>query len=107
MILKLLVNDQTYPIEVPQSFLTEAEDFFAKMDSDMAQGWQMSREWVESPTLENRCQIAADKLLTAIEQDNRQLILFMAGYILSRQPQVREVQVDTGGDMLETAIILN
>ena len=36
------------------------------MDQDMDAGWQMSRDWVDNPSREQRCQIVADKLLTAL-----------------------------------------
>jgi hypothetical protein len=62
----------------------------------------MSREWVEKPTREQRCQIVADRLLAAIESGNEQLATMMAAYILSRMPEVESVDIDTHGEMLQT-----
>ena len=47
MILKVIVDERTIPIEVPDYMLAEAADFFARIDADMDAGWQMSRQWVE------------------------------------------------------------
>ena len=51
--------------------LSEAREFFAKMDGDLDNGYQMGRYWVENPNPEERCQIAADRLVTAIENENK------------------------------------
>lgn len=102
MILKVQVDDQIYPITVPDSLLTEAEDFFARMDQDMDKGWQMSRDWIESPDLEQRCQIVGDKMLTAMHNHNEEYMVLLSAYILSRMPGIRMLRIDTNGEMLET-----
>ncbi len=104
MILNVIVDEQTFPIDVPDSMLSEAENFFQKMDADMAKGWQMSRQWVESPNVLQCCQIAGDKLLTAIEQENQPMIGMMAGYILKRMPGIKSIRLDTTGDMNQTEV---
>ena len=71
MILNVFLEDQTYPIEIPDYIVTEAEDFFSILDNDMNKGWQMSQIWVESPDTHQRCQIVADKLLTALTNDDQ------------------------------------
>ena len=105
MQLTVHIDDVSQTIEVEENLLREGEDFFAKMDSDMDQGWQMSRTWVDNPGREERCQIAASKILDAISAENQTLLMLMAGYIMSRYPQVREVRIDTAGDMTETEFV--
>lgn len=107
MKLNIIVEGRTNAFEVPDTLLQEAADFFAQMDADMDKGWQMSRDWVDHPNAEQRCQIAADKILTAIETDNEKLLMLMAGYILKTMPGVRAVNIDVTGDMNETDIIMN
>lgn len=104
MILNAVIEGQTYPIEVADYVIEEGREFFDKMDRDMDQGWQMGRTWVEDLTLVNRCQIAADKLLTALETDNKSMQILMAGYILSHAPGVMTVYIDTTGDMMSTEL---
>lgn len=106
MILNVYIEDQHYPLDVADALITDAEDFFAKMDTDMANGWQMSREWVESPTATQRCQIVADKLMAALQVDNPQLVSMLAAYILARIPGVKGVRIDASGEMQETEFIM-
>ena len=100
MTLTVIIDEETIQINVPEFILREGEEFFQRLDKQLDQGYQMSRTWVEKPDNIQRCQIAADKLLSAIHLDNRQLGEMMAGYILSRMPGVTQVKMDMSGDML-------
>jgi hypothetical protein len=106
MKLNIIVDGRTNAFEVPDKILLEAKDFFAKLDADMDKGYQMSRDWVEKPDAEQRCQIAANKILTAIETDNEKMLMLMAAYILHTLPGVKSVNIDVTGDMNETDIIM-
>lgn len=106
MRLNVVIDDQTYPIEVPQYIVEEAEDFFATLDRDMDKGYQMSRVWVDNPDRMQRCQIAADRILDAIHRENEQLGVMMAAYILVRMPGVSEVHLSSEGDMLEHELVM-
>lgn len=106
MKLNIIVDGRTNAFEVPDNLLVEAKDFFKKLDADMDKGWQMSRDWVEKPNAEQRCQIAADKILTAIDTDNEKLLMMMAAYILHKMPGVKSINIDVTGDMNETDIIM-
>ncbi len=106
MILKVVVDDQIYPITVPAEIISGASEFFDKIDKDMDNGWQMSRDWVQSPNQEQRCQIVGDKMLTAMHNDNQQLMVLLSAYVLARVPTVNELRIDTNGEMLETELIL-
>jgi hypothetical protein len=106
LILNVYIEDSHYPLDIAEALISDAGDFFAKMESDMAAGWQMSREWVDSPNNTQRCQIAADKLMAALQADNPQLVSLMAGYILSRMPGVKGVRIDSSGEMQETEFIM-
>lgn len=105
MKLNVFIDDQPQAIEVPDSMIAEGKEFFAKMDADMDKGWQMGRTWVDKVTTEQRCQIAADRLLTAIEGDNESTKLLMTAYILYKLPKATDVRIDTNGEMLETEFI--
>ena len=101
MQLQIQINDTTRDIDVPDFILAEADDYFALLDRDMDKGYQMSRKWVDSPDSEQRCQIVADKLLTALSNGNQQSSLLLAAYILKRMPQVRVIRMNVEGDMTE------
>jgi len=102
MILNAVIDDQILSLSVPEAFITQAVQFYERMDRDMDQGWQMSREWVPHPNRLQRCQIVANKLLTALENEDERMGRLMAGYILSRVPEIDSVQIDTSGEMDQT-----
>ena len=106
MKLTITIEDRTKTLDVPDEMLDEGESFYQKMDSDMDKGWQMGPEFVENPDRLNRCQIAADKMLIAIDTQNENLLMLMAGYILSRMPGVTRVIIDTHGEMLSTELLM-
>jgi len=106
MILKIVVDDQIYPITVPPEVISDASEFFDKIDKDMDNGWQMSRDWVQNPNQEQRCQIVGDKMLTAMHNDNQQLMVLLSAYVLARVPTANELRIDTNGEMLETELVL-
>ena len=98
MILKVTLADQLLELNVPDDFLEQARDFFDRMDADMDRGWQVNREWVDSPDPYLRGQIAADKLLTALENEDYKLGRMMAGYIAVRFPQIERVELSEQGE---------
>jgi len=98
MILKVLIDDQLLELNVPEAFIDQAQDFFARMDADMDRGWQVNREWVEQPDRMLRALIAANKLFTALENEDHKLGRLMAGYILSRIPDVDTVELNPAGE---------
>lgn len=65
----------------------------------MDRGYQMSRLWVDNPDQEQRCQIVADKILTALSNGNQKSGTLMAAYILKRMPHIREIHLNTEGDI--------
>ncbi len=105
MILKVVVEDQVYPITVPDDIVRGAEEFFSKIDRDMDNGWQMSRDWVDNPNLEQRCQIVGDKMLTAMHNNDERLMVLLSAYVLNRAPNVTAIRIDTNGEMLETELV--
>lgn len=102
MILNISIEDQIYPVEVPDDFVTEATDFFATLDKDMDRGWQMSRDWVDNPDVEQRCQIIADRILGAFEHENKKSLIMLSAYILNKIPGVKTAYIDTNGEMQGT-----
>ncbi len=106
MLLNVYIEDRHFPLDVPEALITDAEEFFSRMDSDMDKGWLMSRQWVDHPNTTERCQVAAEKLMMALNADNAQMVSLMGGYILSRIPGVKGVRIDTSGEIQETEFIM-
>lgn len=107
MILKAILNDQMFELNIPEEFILQSEGFFEKMDHDMDQGRQMGRQWVSNPHRMQRCQLAADQLLHALEAGNDNLGRMMAGYILSRMPEAEAVEFNLGGEVEDHNIRLS
>lgn len=99
MKLKVLIEDRLEEFEIPDALMTEGEDFFAKIDSDLDKGWQMGHVWVEKPNQLQRCQIAADKMTSAIHNENEKMFMLMAAYILKNKPDTEEIHLDSTGDI--------
>lgn len=104
MVLTIVAGEQPINIDVPEFLISDAIELFEKMDRDMDKGWQMSRVWVEKLSDTQRCQVAADRLLTALETENENMKLMMAGYILYKMPNVKNVYIDVEGDMTATEL---
>ncbi len=99
MELTIEFDDKCYSLNVPESLVREAQDFFAKMDRDMDNGWQMSRWWVPDPDETQRCQIVADKLLTAMTNQDEAYAKLMCAYILRSKPATRRIKINTDGEL--------
>jgi len=102
MILNIQIEDQSYPLDVPDHIIQDAGEYFQKLDADMDKGWQMSRNWVDNPDQEQRCQIVADKILGAFAQENKKSLIMLSAYILSKMPQIKLLDISTNGEMQET-----
>lgn len=99
MKLTVFVEDNSHDFEIPDNLVKDAEDFFKKMDNDMDKGYQMSSQWIEKPNQLQRCQIAADKMMSAIHNENEKMFMLMAAYILKYKPATKEVHLDSTGDI--------
>ena len=99
MQLNIIVDDYSMDLKIPDSFLTASGEAFDRLDRNMDQGVQIGREWFDNPTTHQRSQVAADKLLAALETDNENLALLSAGYIVSRTPGVKRVRIDNSGEL--------
>ena len=104
MKLNVYIGDYSRQVDVPDAMLAEATEIFAKMNKDMDQGWQMSQIWVENLDAKQRCQVAADRLLTAIENENESMTMLMAGYIMNTMPGIQGIHISVDGDMTQTEI---
>lgn len=101
MIFRIIVDSHEQEINVPDEILESAGDYFDMLDKDMDNGYQMSRTWVASPDLHQRCQIVSDRILTAMESENQQTATLMAAYILKRVPNAYGMHINLEGDMTQ------
>lgn len=103
-VLNVVIDGNLYAVNVEEDDVISGASLFNKMDEDMNKGWTLGRDFVENPNVTERCQIVGDKLLTAIEDENEQLKTMMAGYILSRVPNIMTIHLDNTGEIQETQL---
>ncbi len=99
MKLEVILGEQVIPVEVRDEVVQGAGDVFSQMDADMNQGIQAGRYWIDMPDTLQRCQYVANRLATALENEDPPMQQMMAGYILSRMPGVKRVAIDMQGEM--------
>ena len=102
MQLNIIVSDYSMNLNIPETFMEASGEAFDRLERDMDGGIQIGRDWIDAPDRHQRCQIAADKLLTALETDNENLALLSAAYIVSRLPGVTRVKIDDSGEIRGT-----
>ncbi|MBL3588742.1 MAG: hypothetical protein JMN24_02980 [gamma proteobacterium endosymbiont of Lamellibrachia anaximandri] len=102
MLLKLIIGEYSMDMEIRENYLETMTDSFDKMDREMRLGVQLGQQWVGDPTQLQRCQVAADKLLSAIENHNETLAMLTGGYIASRLSGIKQIKINTDGEPAET-----
>ena len=102
LVLKIVLEDEQREIAVPENIVADAAPLLEKMDGDMDHGWQIGRRFSESPGTIERCQVAADRLLSALHTDNQASITLMACYILARLEGVAAVYINSHGEPDQT-----
>ncbi len=104
MLLKVIIEDDIYSLNVPDELVKGSEAFFDQLDREMDAGRQMGRSWVERPGKEDRLRIIGDRLLGALERENHDVGRMMAAYILNRAPGIDTLALDTTGEIQNTEI---
>jgi hypothetical protein len=106
MMFDVYFEDQHYQLEVDEALLRQGKEFFERIDRDMDAGWQMGPSFVDELDDKNRAQIAASKLMIALENRNEAMSKAMSAYIVFRLPRVSAVHIDTTGQMLNTEFVV-
>lgn len=98
MELNIIIDDYSMNLNIPDDFLAASEESFNRLDASMNEGIQLGQNWISNPDRIERCRLAADKLLTALESHNEGLAMISAGYIVSRLPGTTRLKIDNSGD---------
>lgn len=104
MILNLNIDQESFEIEIKPELIKELTPILEKMDDEYDQGAQMGRYWVEKPSSEQRCQIAADNVVSSIHRENKRMLYIMASYIAYKFPDIKGVTVNSELEMQEIDI---
>ena len=103
MQLNMIIDDWSMNLEITDEYLQTMQDSFGKIDRDMDQGRRLGQRFIKEPNLTQRCQMAADRLLSALESNNEAMALLMGGYIVTRMDGVKQVKIDNNGEPQETS----
>lgn len=95
MNLNITIDQEPFTLEVSDGILQEAQAFIKDMDLDLNKGIQLGRHWIDEPSDEQRCQIAANKIVNAMHQENIRMVYLMSAYILSKLPNVKMVTINS------------
>ena len=106
MILNINIDQECFQLDVPDELMTELQPFMKDMDDDFNKGVQMARFWVDEPTDEQRCQVAANNIVNAMHAENKRMLYLMSAYILSKFSDIKEVVVDSNYEMQDIDIRL-
>ena len=98
MQLCIIVEDSQKIVQLDPALIDNASQILEQMDRDMDSGWQFGRRYLDCPGVMERCQIAADRILTALHNDNEATVSLMTAYILTRLPEAGTVSIDTTGE---------
>lgn len=104
MILNINIDQEYFELDVPDALMTELEPVIKDMDKDFEKGVQMGRFWVDEPTDEQRCQVAANNLVNAMHAENKRMLYLMSAYILSKYAEIKEVIVNSDYEMQDIDI---
>lgn len=104
MILNLNIDQEAFEIEIKPELVTELTPILQKMDEEYDEGAQMGRYWVDKPSDEQRCQIAADNVVSSMHRENKRMLYIMSSYIVYKFPDVKGVTVNTELEMQEIDI---
>ena len=98
MELNITIDDYAMNLTIPDEFLAASQESFQRLDASMDEGIQLGQNWISNPDRIERCRLAADKLLAALESHNEGLAMISAGYIVSRLPGTTRVKIDNSGE---------
>ena len=102
----ITIDDESYTLEVKDELMQELKSVHDEMDAEYDRGLQLGRYWIEAPNLEQRCQFTANKVVSAIHQENIRNFYIMASYILSKFPGLKRVTVSSDFEISDIDIEL-
>jgi len=106
MILNLNIDQESYEIEIKPELIAELTPILEGMDKEYDEGAQMGRYWVEKPSDEQRCQIAANNIVNSIHRENKRMLYIMSAYIVYKFPDIKSVTTNSDLEMHEIDIHL-
>ncbi len=102
----ITIDEESYTLDVKEELMQELQSAHRDMDAEYDKGLQLGRYWIDTPTLEQRCQLTANKVVSAIHQENIRQFYLMASYILAKFPNLKQVTVSSDFEISDIDIEL-
>ena len=102
----ITIDQEPFTLEVADGIIQEAQEFIKDMDADFNKGLQLGRNWLDNPSDEQRCQIAINKIVNAMHQENIRMVYLMAAYVLSKFPNIKMITFSSDYEVDEIDIEL-
>lgn len=100
------IDQEPFALEVSEGVIKEAQEFINDMDAEFNRGTQLGRHWLDNPSDEQRCQIAINKIVGAMHQENIRLVYLMASYVLSKFSNIKMITYSSDYEVDEIDIEL-
>jgi len=91
----ITIDEESYTLEVKDELMQELQNVHNDMDKDFDRGLQLGRYWIDEPNDEQRCQLVASKVESAIHQENVKQFYLMSSYILRKFPTLKRVTISS------------
>jgi len=91
----ITIDDESYTLEVKDELIQELQSVHSDMDAEYDRGLQLGRYWIDEPSDEQRCQLVASKVESAIHMENIREFYLMASYILKKFPTLKMVTISS------------
>ncbi len=91
----ITIDEESYTLEVKDELMQELENIHKDMDEEYDKGIQLGRYWIDTPDLEQRCQLTANKVVSAIHQEKVRDFYLHSSYILRKFPELKRVTVSS------------
>lgn len=102
----ITIDQELFTLDIPEGVFVEAKTFITDMDAEFDRGLQLGRYWIDAPTDDQRCQVAANKIITALHQEDVRSFYLMAAYVLTKFPTLKMIIVDSNYEIDEIDIQL-
>jgi len=101
----ITIDQENFQLDIPEKLIEELRGHCEEMEKEFDKGVQMGRYWVESPGDFERCQVAADKVASAIAREDKRMLYINAAYILFKAPNLHHVTVDSNYEMQDIDLV--
>lgn len=99
------LNEKIIHTYTDKSSPARVRRYFDEIDKDMSTGIQLGETYQKKPSLIQKQQFVSMKLFDAIERKDNNLVELLSAYLMSRNPQLKQISITETGDLLNLKLI--